>query len=57
MKRRDDLVAIEVKSGNVKGLGGLDAFKRLFPTARTLVVGSGATPLESFLHGTLPLFG
>lgn len=56
LKRQDSLVAIEVKSGGVKDLAGLDAFKGLYPTARTLVVGSTATPLEAFLRGEVPLF-
>lgn len=48
--------AIEVKSGGVKGLGGLDAFCSKFPETKTIVVGSEAAPLESFLLGDVELF-
>lgn len=52
----DDIVAIEVKSGRVKGLGGLTAFQNRFPTSRSIVVGSAACPLEGFLRGEVPVF-
>lgn len=48
--------AIEVKSGKVKGLGGLDAFCKMYPGTKTLVVGSDSAPLEEFLLGEIPLF-
>lgn len=48
--------AIEVKSGKIKGIGGLDAFTKLYPDTRTLVVGSSEAPLEAFLLGEIPLF-
>lgn len=48
--------AIEVKSGRVKSLKGLDAFSTLFPKTKTLVVGSSLCPLEDFLGGNVPLF-
>ncbi len=44
------VVGIEVKSGRRTGvLPGLDRFRRTFPAARTLLVGSGGIPLEEFL--------
>lgn len=43
-------VGIEVKSGRPDRLRGLAAFRRRFPDARTLVVGSGGVPLEEFLR-------
>lgn len=49
-------VGIEVKSGRVKSLKGLTAFVNRFPWARTLVIGSSACSLESFLRGEVPLF-
>jgi len=52
----DDVVAIEVKSGRVKGLGGLVAFQNRFPSVRTLVIGSSTCPLDGFLRGEMPLF-
>lgn len=48
--------AIEVKSGRVKGIGGLDAFAKRYPGTHTLVVGSHEAPLEDFLLGAVPLF-
>lgn len=48
--------AIEVKSGKIKSLGGLDAFTRLYPDTHTLVVGSSEASLEDFLLGRIPLF-
>lgn len=48
--------AIEVKSGRVRRLGGLDAFCAEYPGTHTLVVGSYETPLEDFLLEQVPLF-
>lgn len=48
--------AIEVKSGKIKRLGGLEAFTTRFPDTHTLVVGSSEAPLEDFLLGRIPLF-
>lgn len=48
--------ALEVKSGKIKSLGGLDAFTRRYPDTHTLVVGSSEAPLEDFLLGRVPLF-
>lgn len=48
--------AIEVKSGRIKKLGGLDAFCSLHPDTHTIVVGSPEAPLEQFLRGQIPLF-
>ncbi|MDR1509532.1 MAG: ATP-binding protein [Synergistaceae bacterium] len=50
------LTAIEVKSGRVKNAGGSLVFKKLYPEALSLVVGSGDTSLEDFLSGKKPLF-
>lgn len=52
----DGVVAIEVKSGRVKKLGGLVAFQNRFPTARTLVVGSASCLLDDFLRGEVRVF-
>ncbi|MCI1665941.1 MAG: ATP-binding protein [Atopobiaceae bacterium] len=46
--------AIEVKSGRVKGLGGLDVFCGRYPGTRSLVIGSADAPLEAFLSGEVP---
>lgn len=48
--------AIEVKSGRVRRLGGLDAFCAQNPGTHTLIVGSHEVPLENFLLGQIPLF-
>lgn len=50
------LTAIEVKSGRVKRLGGLDAFHANHSTAKSIIVGSNDAPLEAFLRGEIPLF-
>lgn len=50
------LCAIEVKSGRVKSLTGLDAFHTRFKPARSIIVGSNNCPLEDFLLGKISLF-
>ena len=56
VRKGGSVIAIEVKSGRVKSLGGLEAFIERFPGARPLVVGGAANPLEDFLRGEVPLF-
>ena len=56
-RRGETVTAIEVKSGRVKSLGGLEAFIARHPGARPLVVGGDANPLEDFLRGRIPIFG
>jgi len=56
IKRGSQLTAIEVKSGRVKNVGGSLVFKRLYPEALSLVVGSTNSGLEDFLLGETPLF-
>lgn len=56
VRRGQELVAIEVKSGRVKSLDGLEAFLERFPSARPLVIGGAANPIESFLCGDVSLF-
>lgn len=48
--------AIEVKSGRVKSLHGMQRFILENPHAKAIVVGSAETPLEAFLLGEVPLF-
>lgn len=50
------LTAIEVKSGIVKHLGGSLAFKKLYPEALCLTLGSQDCSIEDFLLGKVPLF-
>ena len=50
------ITAIEVKSGRVKGLAGMQAFLQTYPTAHRIVVGSPETSLEDFLLGNVELF-
>lgn len=52
----DAITALEVKSGRVKSLKGLSAFVSRNPQAKTLIVGSHACPLETFLTGDVKLF-
>ncbi|MCL2427512.1 MAG: ATP-binding protein [Oscillospiraceae bacterium] len=50
------LTAIEVKSGRVKNTGGGMVFKKLYPEALALIVGSTNLGLEDFLLGKKQLF-
>jgi predicted AAA+ superfamily ATPase len=56
IKKGTKLTAIEVKSGRVKNVGGSLGFKKLYPEALSLIVGSSNTGLEDFLLGKKPLF-
>ena len=50
------LTAIEVKSGSIKNTGGSLVFKKLYPEALSLIVGSANLSLEDFLSGKYQLF-
>ncbi len=50
------ITAIEVKSGRIKGVKGLDEFCREVPGSKSIVVGSAGAPLDEFLLGNIPLF-
>ena len=50
------LTAIEVKSGIVRPVGGIYEFKKLFPQAYCLTVGSQDCTIEDFLMGKVELF-
>lgn len=50
------LTAIEVKSGRVRGAGGIAAFLKQYPHAASIVVGSSECSVEDFLLGKEPLF-
>lgn len=56
IKKGTQLTAIEVKSGRVKNIGGSLAFKKRYPEALSLVVGTANLGLEEFLLGKKPLF-
>jgi len=56
IKKGAQLTAIEVKSGRVKNVGGSLEFKRLYPEAMSLIVGSANLSLEDFLLGKNSLF-
>ena len=56
LRKGSRLTAIEVKSGRVKHAGGGMAFKKLYPEALSLTVGSANLSLEEFLLGKKPLF-
>jgi predicted AAA+ superfamily ATPase len=55
-KGKNNLTAIEVKSGRVKHTGGGMEFAKRHPNAFSLVVGSSDCGLEDFLLGKVPLF-
>jgi predicted AAA+ superfamily ATPase len=50
------LTAIEVKSGKVKSVGGSLEFKKRYPHALSLVIGSANCTLDKFLLGEIPLW-
>jgi predicted AAA+ superfamily ATPase len=56
IKKGNLLTAIEVKSGRVKRTGGSLVFKKLYPEALALIVGSANLSWEDFLLGHHPLF-
>lgn len=56
LKNGSSLTAIEVKSGRVKNAGGSLVFKKLYPEALSLVIGSVNLNLDDFLLGKKPLF-
>jgi len=56
IKKGSRLTAIEVKSGRVKNVGGSLVFKRLYPEALSLIIGSANLGLEDFLLGKKALF-
>ncbi len=56
IKKGSRLTAIEVKSGRVKNVGGSLEFKKLYPEAFSLIVGSANFKLEDFLLGKIPIF-
>jgi len=56
IKKGAHLTAIEVKSGQVKNVGGSLAFKKIYPEALSLIVGNAGLSLEDFLSGKCPLF-
>lgn len=56
LKNGSSLTAIEVKSGRVKNTGGSLQFKKLYPEALSLIIGSVNLSLEDFLLGNKPLF-
>jgi predicted AAA+ superfamily ATPase len=56
IKKGKHLTAIEVKSGRVKNAGGSLVFKKKYPEALSLVIGTAHLGLEDFLLGKKPLF-
>ena len=50
LERGPHLLAVEVRTGAFRGWpSGLDAFRKRYPRARTLLVGEGGVPLAEFL--------
>ncbi|MCL2100337.1 MAG: ATP-binding protein [Fibromonadales bacterium] len=56
LQKGKDIVAIEVKSGRAKHIGGYLDFKKKYPKARGFVIGASNCSLEDFLLGKLELF-
>ena len=56
LQKGKSLTAIEVKSGRIKGIGGSLAFKKLHPSALSLIIGGPDISLENFLLGKIDLF-
>ena len=56
IKKGAQLTAVEVKSGRIKNVGGSLVFKKLYPEAMSLIVGSANLSLEDFLLGKQALF-
>lgn len=53
VQQEDELFALEVKSGlNQGNTQGLDAFCKLYPTSRPLVLGTGGVDLQSWFEGS-----
>lgn len=50
------LTAIEVKSGRLKGLNGLDVFHSAHKGSKSIIIGSENAPLDAFLRGEIDLF-
>lgn len=56
IKKGSSIIAIEVKSGKVKNIGGSLVFKHRFPGALSFIVGDANCKLEDFLLGNIRLF-
>lgn len=56
LQKGEQITAIEIKSGQPKGLAGMEAFLSMYPQAYRIVVGTPETSLESFLLGETDLF-
>jgi predicted AAA+ superfamily ATPase len=56
IQKGQKITAIEVKSGRLKKNGGTLEFKKLYPQALSLTVGSANLNLEDFLLGKFDLF-
>lgn len=48
VSRGPEFWAIEVKSGRAGKLSGIERFRRKYPEAKTLIVGTGGIPLDEF---------
>ncbi len=50
VKTPKQIWGIEVKSGNPKNPKGISGFLKMYPEARTMIVGSGGMPLDEFFR-------
>ena len=46
----EEIVALEIKSGRPAKSVGLSLFRKAYPAARTIIIGSGGIPLELFFN-------
>lgn len=49
LARGEKILALEVKSGSTGRRTGLDAFRKLYPTATVMLTGEGGVPWQEFL--------
>ena len=49
IRKGDKLIALEVKSGNSANRGGLEKFKKHYPSARIMIIGEKGLPWQKFL--------
>ena len=50
IQRGEDIVALEIKSGRPVKSVGLSLFRKAYPEAKAIIVGSGGIPLEDFFN-------
>lgn len=49
LARKDDVIALEVKSGKMRNRSGLQEFRKEYPKARVMLIGGTGVPWQEFL--------